>query len=194
MEPTKRSTRKELTPVEFRKLTKPQKKVAVALDVIAQIKAQRYKANSGQYIGASRTQEEEWCKLAESREGDIQSTLSEIKYCEVCAVGSCILSVTKYENKLKWHDIGRVSSDCSSKVTDVLKKVFTGKELTILEVMFEGYYNDGGDNYGKNQMGATLADDEAKRAKLWYSKYDDEDKRLLAIMRRIVKNEGVITI
>lgn len=192
MEPTKRSTRKELTPVEFRKLTKAQKKVTVAKDVIAQIKAHKYRAETGRYIGDVKIGEE--YAIAKHITGDIQKRLPELHHCEVCAVGSCILSITKYENKLKWTDVGRVPSECSSITDKILTKVFTPNELVLIEVMFEGCYTNGVDNYGKDKLGGVLTEEAAIKAKLWYNKYPDPEKRLLAIMRRIVKNEGVITI
>ena len=104
------------------------------------------------------------------------------KYCEVCALGACFLSVVALTNK---YDFG-LSDNIDLSGEDVfkrLKSVFSLKQLYLIENAFE--------------LGQGFS---AQRSR-WHTdylaaisfgkKYDRPKSRLRAIMKNIIANEGV---
>lgn len=159
-----------MTPEEFNKLTKPEKRVVIAQDVINYINIKKFKPRAGNYVTS----------IGYSLTGDIQSQFDEIENCHVCALGGCLLSTVKYTNKVKFEDLFYFTSD--SDIADTLSSIFSQNQLYLIEKAFEGSGIFVG--YDGNQK-------ESDRAKqFYYSHLADTNKRLIAIMENIIKNQG----
>jgi len=157
----------------FKSLTKAEKKIAIAKDVLTQLKIKKYKANSGSYI-----------KLNDYKfgmEDDVQYNFDKIK-CDVCALGSAAMSCIKYTNNVKFKDV-YFSED---NIFKELIKIFTKKELVLMEYCFEGFeYDFIGMSYNWRIL---LFKKEIEKTRSFYEKYTDSDKRLKAIMNIVIKN------
>lgn len=184
-------------------LSKEEQKVIIAQDVLDQIAARRYIANTGCYIrrmNGSYT----------SYEDDIKENWDKIYSCEVCAIGACLMSITHYKNKLKFNQTPSCKYDWDKIYTELLTSVFTPEEVTIMEIMFEGVYEEGIDNIGRDILYYNTDSETTKKAIAWCEERRDEDNKdnedrkeekekedeqvLTAIMENIISNKGNIVI
>jgi len=151
--------------------------VAIAKDVLAQLRSKRYIAEEGDYVDFSN-----WSDINE--EEDIQSNFNTIKECKVCALGSAALSCIKYTNNSSFEDAQYQREN----FWDQLLKVFTKKELVLMEYAFEGFK---GDSSGKaNDWKVKLPYKLIDKTLAFCEKYKNQNKRLKAIMKNIIENEG----
>jgi len=186
-----------MTAKEFEKLKPYQKRVAIAKDILEQIKAKRYIARAGSYI--------ESAKLPGGGETPIKKNFNKIKECHVCQIGAIILSTTKFRNKLIKDDVGGGLHTITNNVYEILKDIFSPKQLLLIEEAYESPYCTG-DRYAyKIDEKIGLDWDEEDACQDFYDQflpenYDDldEDKntamadedRMIAIMRNIIKHRG----
>jgi len=170
--------------IEPLELTRKQKKVAVAQDVINQILSNGYSVlRSNGYVSPR-----DWSmRMAVSLSGPVdKQEVGEIaKTCDVCAVGSLLLSRIRMFNTLSFKDLGAQNRTnptatigtfrgCGiSPCINGLKGIFTERELKQIEIAFEML---GGARCITTQFGKD---------------FDDDDDRLLAIMQNIVDHDGV---
>lgn len=169
---------------EFKKATKAQKRVMIAQDVLAQLKAKRYVAESGCWVQANYNPT---VTLAEIKYHDsVQELFAEktIESCNVCALGGLFMSCTNLNNNTLLEELDDVSEDLGNlideeeKLSNKLNKIFTTSQLKLIETYFEangGYFRD----Y-----------DEDNRIEAFYNKHPSDKKRLQLIMENIVENEG----
>jgi len=157
----------------FKSLTKAEKKIAIAKDILTQLKIKKYKANSGSYIKLNYYEFD--------LEDDIQSNFDKIK-CDVCALGSAVMSCIKYTNNVKFNDV----YSSQGEVFTELIKIFTKKELVLMEYCFEGFVTDFAGVSDK--WGILLSEKGIEKTRSFYEKYTDPDKRLKAIMNIVIKN------
>jgi hypothetical protein len=169
-----------------KKLTKTEMRVAIAKDVIAQIKAKKYNPTQGTWVDDENQSYEQWlydnardCKV------DVRDYTNNIKKCNVCALGSLFVSaVNKYNNVYGTYwslSSGEVFNTNETRNYNPLLRYFTIKQIRLIEYTFEG------------GMGAVCFDDDhpmVNKAYAFYSRYPDSKDRLLAIMKNIVKNNG----
>jgi hypothetical protein len=191
-----------MTTQQFNALPTNEKAVLVAKDVLLQIKAKKYIPDTGNYIHVFG---------GYNFNGSIKENFDQIKECRVCALGSMLMSSTHLGNILTTSDINsypdRNDLRRSQKITELFSSIFTEKQLLLIEVAFEGYslfcditkreiknlyeqdfkYREASDRYSKE----TLTFDESLSCEMFNRKYDDDDKRLKAICRNIIKNSGV---
>ena len=157
----------------FNKMSKAKKRITIAEDVIASLKINKYTATPGSYL------EVQTNKDYDSLPGDSQALLhTEEVSCDVCAIGAIFASKVRKGSKCNY-DL--LNGDNDSLLIANLKGIFNEIELRIIETAFEG----------EAQSGLVKeADEEA--AVSWYGKNhpDDADKRLVAIMKNIIKNNG----
>lgn len=150
----------------FNKLDAAGKRVAIARDVIAQLKAGKYIATGGQYIGSNAF-----------NNGDKVVG----KVCTVCALGALAISLT---NRVKAVSIKTFRRSATSfgeggdrySITSVLRKYFSIPQLQLIEDIFENWNNYCGDT--------------ALKVEKFMEEYPDEDARLEAIMKNIIRNDG----
>jgi hypothetical protein len=191
-----------MTTQEFNTLPTNEKAVLVAKDVLAQVKAKRYKPKVGTYM---------YVVDGYKFEGSIKENFNKIEECQVCALGSMLMSSTHLGNILTTKDItafpDRDFLRRSEKVTELFYSIFNDKQLLLIETAFEGYtyfwdlnktqiktqfqedfrYHESSDRYSIEE----LTFDETLACEMFNRKYPAAEKRLNAMCRNIIKNKGV---
>lgn len=169
---------------EFNSLSKPEKRVAIAKDVIKQVKAGKYyPSNWYGYIDFEKVVDENL---------SIQENFDKIKNCSCCMLGACLLSITKFQNQLKFKDtydeekLDTGFQGNNSKITKLLSSVFTPKQQALLEACFE----NGNYEHAKNAFKISLSPDEVIDCFEFFEKYEHPDERVIAAMENIIKNKG----
>ncbi len=171
----------------FNSLTKPQKRVAIAEDVIKQIKAKKYTAKESTYLYISTTVEDE---------EQLQSNFNNVQ-CDCCALGGLFLSEVKFNNSCT---IGEANDyDFDVKGDTRLQKYFSIEQLILIEAAFECWdayrllHNNTIDSgYGFNLKLNELKlteEDINKACKFGDSFYYEKDK-LIAILQNLIQNKG----
>lgn len=205
---SKKITKKK-TP--FSKLSKPKKIVAIAKDVLMQIKNRRYIANTGAYITSIKMNEG---YLRDFIDQSIKKNFGKIKKCTVCAMGACLMSITKFENKLNFGEVGSSASDLDNpKVKELFSSLFTPIQLLLIERAFEG--ESGGtlvaeQIYDIDEYESDIKK-QVKKCEKFYQRFNkieegldinkrveqqekNSEKRLTAIMDNIIYNKGTFKI
>ena len=168
------------------KLTKAEIRIAIAKDVIAQIKAKKYKPTQGTWVADENQSYDQWlydnaldCKV------DVRDYTNNIKKCNVCALGSLFVSaVNKYNNvygtywSVSAEEVFNIDNEYSE---SPLLRYFTLNQLQLIEFTFER---------GLGVIG--LEDDHpmVEKANTFFLKYSKSKDRLVAIMKNIIKNKG----
>lgn len=119
----------------------------------------------------------------------LQSLVPEI-HCESCAIGSMFLAWVHLNNNItveeftgREGDYGPFSLNDDYTMREYLSKTFSGKQLSMIETAYMG------GEFG--QWGpVTLTITEREACHRFYKKYADKAKRLEAIMRNVIKNDG----
>ena len=202
----KLSKKTQTKKVPFSKLSPDKKKVAIARDVLEQIRIGRYISKSGSYISNLIMKNgDDRYKIFHK---DIKSNFGQIKKCEVCAMGACLMSITKFENKLTFDDIGGSMKELkNSKTQELFQSIFSPEQLLLMERAFEG--DTGGTTVGVHIFGLFEEDFQKKirKCQRFYDKFSNQKKyttseerqkqnglnqenRLIAIMRNLIKNKG----
>lgn len=178
----------------FKKATKAEKRVMIAKDVLAQIKAKRYIPESGTWVDAN------WNirgGIDEIHETDsVQKLFADrtIETCSVCALGGLFMSCTNLNNNTCVSDInyGGEGTEIGERIQDGdtlsngLNKIFSKKQLQLIEVYFEkgdGWFGE--DGYTGNYIG-----EDSRHVEYFNDAYPDDDERLVEIMKNIVANDG----
>jgi len=165
---------------EFKKATKAQKRVMIAQDVLAQLKAKRYVAESGCWVRIHYNP----TTVAETDSVQELFVEKKIESCNVCALGGLFMSCTNFNNNTLLVDLDDVSEDLGAlvdveeKLSNKLNSIFTTNQLKLIEMYFEangGYF----ENYDKED-----------HIQAFYDKYPSDKKRLQLIMENIVENNG----
>lgn len=171
----------------FKKLGKLEKRVEIAKDVIAQVKANKYKGRCGEYINA-----EDLDNYLNGEYVSLQPILLEKDYtCEVCAKGGLFLSTVRKRNKFEVSDLYDLPNN-SYQIVSELEDIFTENQLDLIECAFEGRLVMGSCN--DNITLSDISDEPTKLAEKafeFYHKYTNDNDRLIAIMQNIIDNKGV---
>ena len=172
--------------IPFSKLSKAEQRVKVAKDVLVQLKNKKYIANMGAYIDGMDLEN------SGLKNGDnIKSNFHKIKSCKCCALGSCILSITKFKNTLIIGDVNSGKYPFYDN-TKKLFKMFSPKQLLLIENSFEG--KPEGQNTSRIGYTVFMADttfEEKEKCRSFYLQYPDTELRLIAIMKNIIANKGL---
>ena len=155
---------------EFSEMTKMEKRVAVARDVIASIKSLKYNTEAGTYL----TMTKRGC------DEDVRVSILNLKkpdvVCNVCAIGSMFVSNIKKTNT-------NSLSEKNNKMISSLSELYTERELRFLEFAFEG--SDVDDQFQTDEATASRHD-----AKSFYREHGYDEDRLISIMKNIIKHKG----
>lgn len=167
-----------------------ERRVLIATDVIAQIKAKKFEAKEGTWVTPVDAKTENVISnLADEFGGD--ASLRELMLagklkCDCCALGAMFMSCTLYNNRTTADDFeheidysfdDRIESGDGFK--NQLHRVFSRTQMELIEATYEG-------NCGAFRVGGAKAD----RVHDWQDKYPDAKNRLIAIMHNIIKNKG----
>lgn len=173
----------------FKKATKAQKRVLIAQDVIAQIKANRLMPIMGSWV-VPKTTNNKFMDIND-KFGDDASVRelfleNKIPKCGCCALGAVFMSCTLYNNKTTTADFTEETSwDFSDNVeggkfSNGLTNVFSRSQLMLIEMAYEG--GEGAFMAKKNKRDSTAA--------CWQLKIPNDTKRLIAIMQNIIDHDG----
>jgi hypothetical protein len=174
----------------FAKASPAGKRVLIAEDIIAQIKAKRFKPKSGVWVQPTNAKHTADIELDLTFNGTapVRELFLEKKIpaCECCALGAMFMSCTLYNNKTTVNDFtNEVILDFEETVEtgtfkNGLTRFFSRPQLKLIEAAFEGGY------------GAFRSSNAKTMASLvkWEEKLPDDQKRLVAIMNNIIANGG----
>jgi hypothetical protein len=173
-------------------------KVAIARDVIAQVKARRYIATSGTYISR--------LGIDEDTKGDLQQIikkkLTRRAPCDVCALGSAFISTVRLYDKFQLNS--KTNSDGEIEYRAMRRKLeqfFSKIELGIIEASFEisedhiptRKSDRHGNNYGAEIPKWLAVETEFTSDSATYRDFleqMDESDRLIWIMESIIELDG----
>lgn len=178
---------------KFKASAVAEKRVLIAKDVIAQVKAGRFKVASGNWVAPLTRSGSD---LSVDRfEGDesVQKLFLEgdIPKCQCCALGAMFMSCTLYNNKTTAIELEYVRFSFSDYVeegsfTNGLSKFFSKDQLILIESAFEG-------NGGHFELDVGILEGvelEGDKTSKWMDRLPNDKKRLVAIMENIIKNKG----
>jgi hypothetical protein len=194
MKPKKSKIAKKIA-TSFSRLSRAEKRMTIAKDVIAQIKRGKYIAEKGTYISDITTPklEDSWGSKVEGfEEKDVQKNFSKIQSCTVCALGACLMSSTKFANQLVFEDVDSVDADSmvkNEKVNKLFKSLFSPEQLFLIEEAFEGD-NEGCSSRVGKMMGARVPKKLLKKSVKFFDESGEDEHRLISIMKNIIKNKG----
>lgn len=200
----------------FKKASPTQKRVLIAKDVIAQIKAKKIKPEQGSFVMVEKVQGFMSSTEAEDRTGSWNFALhklsategsdadvrhlyleNKIQQCSCCALGGMFMSCTLYNNNTTVDNlydsgdaIGNMLYEESEpgSLPNGLDKFFSVAQLRLIEQTFEG--NNGVVNSGMDDNTGEIFDKYSPKSEAFYTKYKKPKDRLIAIMQNIVVNNG----
>lgn len=179
-----------MTSEEFNNLPRNQQKVEIAKDVIAQIKAKKFIASNHLWANIH--------EIKVKNKDNMQELLVKNNpVCDVCADGALLLSAIRLGNDLiyssrsksmnNYRDLFVFDLGVSGLAKKRLLKYFTEEEFTLLEIAYEvgmGYKSP----YSRDKE----IEDARFKALEWGKRYNSNSKRLIALMKIIIKNNGEI--
>lgn len=175
---------------KFEQATPAQKRVMIAEEVIAQVKANRIISDRGV-----------WLNIDFKDGGNINPTESiqnlfknnQVKECRCCALGAMMVSCTILNNKELYQDLcfhfehlGHWVDEYKEKLPNGFNKFFTRKQLIMIECAFEGFMS----YFRSEDLINPLTHNEIKKTKDFFEEHPETEERLLAIMENIIKNKG----
>jgi hypothetical protein len=200
----------------FKKATVTQKRVLIAKDVIAQIKANKIKPEQGSFVRVEKVKGFMSSSDAEARHGSWNFAMNRLsdsagsdadvrqlyldntlQQCSCCALGGMFMSCTLYNNNTTvenlsyaGEDIGDVilNEDNTEPLPNGLNKFFSVAQLKLIEQTFEG--DQGAINSGMDDGTGEIIDKFSPQAEAFYTKYKKPKDRLIAIMQNIIANNG----
>lgn len=182
----------------FKKLNKSGKRVAIAEDVIARVKAKQYKPEQGVWaqpdiIVRGSSYDDARCVVGHDESASMQNLLKQNQtQCECYALGSLMLSCTVANNNVIAQDVADGVYDYSDIACGWtsdkmgLQETFSLHQLEMIETTFEegrGYYSDDNEN-------VSLSLKERNDCIAFAKRYRTPRTLLLAIMENIVDNKG----
>ena len=179
MKKSKKLTKKMKT---FSRLSKDQKRVAIAKDVLEQVRLKRIIATEGSYVGLT---------LVQSEIGTQLQDLLPKKKCKCCGLGSCFVSLVRMENKFVVKEDYVDGQDSYIEKGDFqsrLRKYFSQMQLDLIETAFEGtplYRN----SYTGSPQWEKAVDFNHKFGESDHTPKQQE-KCLVGIMENIIENKG----
>lgn len=117
-------------------------RVAVAKDVIQQLNIGKYMARKGSYVRnvkiKKRNYDTPYDLRSADEDTDIKSTFEKLDNCQVCALGACLISITRFKNKLKWSNVLEYDNyyNSQSPLLKMLTSVFSPYQISMIECAF----------------------------------------------------------
>ena len=181
--------------IAFKKANKQQKRVLIAQDVLAQLKANRYIAENGIFVEYSVRDN----SVYHDDNGSVQTLFAtgDIKTCNVCALGGMFMSCTNLNNNTTLDQLVSEGSDIGSaikndqKFSNGLDKFFTKNQLMLIEIYFENHAGYFSSYEGTIDIDSSFYKSiDLDHVNAFYESYCDDKRRLTAIMQNIVDNNG----
>jgi len=183
---TKKATKTVVKEKSFSKLTKAEKRVAIAKDVLKWIKVGMIRPEHDGYF----EMDDKLKTKIDSIEGkkELQELLPGTT-CNVCAKGALFIADIMKRDNFTTKNLSFIGN-CT--IVKRLDGIFSENQLNLIETAFEkniihdnkdllSYKNDEG-YYHNSSLGQKAID--------FGNKYDEPEERLIAIMKNIIKNKG----
>lgn len=176
----------------FSRLSAAAKRVAIAEDILKQIKLNQYQIEQGTWLNIDQPDEPDLEGLLRKAEGSPtqnrllgskQTVVVEVPAatCTCCAVGAACASAIRLFNN---YELQRENDlDGIEEGHKVLGRYFTKEQVELFEAAFEQRSDESMHEDCKEKL--------LSRALEFGCRYDDDTKRAEAIFRNIVKNNGV---
>ena len=182
MELTLKAAKHQLAANEaFKKLPVAAKRVAIAKDVIADLRAKKLLARAGTYVNLNTSED---VAVPE----DLQEALvcGAVKNCTVCALGAMFVCGVKAMNKAETEQAyGMDDID----IKQYFEGIFSRDQLCLIETAFEQSIKYIGD-YDVEAQYDEDKDNSPHPAVTFGRTYDLDEDRMIAIMKNIIANEG----
>lgn len=163
---------------KFKALKPAEKRVRIAKDILGYIQSEKFKPMSGLYVSFDGLPD---------YSNSVQDNFDNIT-CECCAMGACLLSATKYLNKVEMSEVEIAHRKDKWKI---LKGIFTPKQMLMIETAFECKYDEeGAMRIGKDVFKGEITKEEGKICVDFSRQFDSETSRMIGIMENIVVNKG----
>lgn len=172
----KRKTKPTTKPKAFTRLTAAQKRVAIAKDVLKQIKAKRLLIETGSYLS--------WdaLKLRDERTPFSKATLTKPNKCHACAVGSAVASGLRLFND------GALSVYVErDDAFSTLRRWFSRNQVIAIEVAFE---HESTRALEQRYRGDKFLNRAAAEFQFRRSDIGKATQRAVAIFKNIIANNG----
>ncbi len=161
----------------------PKRRVAVAKDVLKQLRSKKYIAQTGTYLELEDTivYDENSNSIdlfdeAMREEKDLQEILPKVT-CIVCAKGAILASKVNLFNKFQLnYDV-----DFDQRAGETTEEVFGMRQATLIEAAFEGW----------STFDADINEEEGLKCRALKERYPEPLNRMRVIMNNIVRNKGV---
>lgn len=182
------------------------KAVAIARDVIAQLRMKKLRAEMGSYIDID-LKDDAGCSISLDNEESFRKTYQQSSgHCTVCAIGAAFVSYVNRYNRVTNSDIVYIDDD---EMIDYLGDAFSAAELRFMERIFENEWVNGDSEWVEENFDVIYEEiagdfegkDEAfeafdRRCGDYHKKYmrgkgGGPDKLLRAIMLNVVRNNGI---
>jgi hypothetical protein len=167
----------------FNSLNVAQKRIAIAQDVLLQIKLEKYNIMEGTWAEFQDDDDLINDLSLQFRQDILRGGIVTFKIpqpvCNVCAIGAACCSALRLGNV----DVLESDTD-EGDMRKVLKKYFGIKQMGLIESCFEQRLA------GDCKFG-NLSKKESDRALLFSRKFDDQTDRAIAIFQNIIQNKGV---
>lgn len=191
--------------IKFSKLSKAEQRVAIAKDVILQVKSEKLRPTTGTYI-EFRDLRPAFDKLTDNhtdRNVELREVLFKTKNCQVCAKGALLLCDILKKNKFKTSYTGLINSNTSRTIDARLGSNWSRQQLDLIETAFEERIVES--RCIKNKKDRISFNKAVLFSKIYgikdnrlridnidyvVSELDSSDKLLIAIMENIIKNKG----
>lgn len=159
-------------------MNKKQLRIEIARDVLLQLRLKKYEAVTGTYVYVDGTLEFFDNGRASFKDGfkkDKDTT------CDVCALGSCFISLVNIKNKCSIEEVAD-ESKVYYLVFQRLKPIFGARNMDMMESAFERVFSDNADS--------DLPEHTLNAAAEWGEQWQDDNERLRQIMLNIIRNDG----
>lgn len=170
--------------------TREEKKVIISQDIIANVNAQVYIASKGSYVNNVYDIHSNVINTLDNLK-PVKENWGDIKKCTVCALGACLMSVTKFNNRLNFNELP-AGTRWYGKHLNLLTEIFTAAELAKIEVAFEGLWDEDESNIGRDKLNAKLSEKTVEKTINFHDLYTTDESRLVGIMQHIIDHKGKI--
>jgi len=123
----------------YDEMSRKERKVAIARDVIANLNALKIKRNSGYVVGGMDYDIESLLSFGVTPQQISQKLKKE---CTLCARGAMMLCKVDKFNHFNFEGVDNLGDIDNNNTTDALQDAFTDYELDNIEEAFEGYWSD----------------------------------------------------
>jgi hypothetical protein len=177
------------------KTSKKQMRIAIAKDVLKQIKARKIKATPGEYLTINNVN---------GTVGTATELLTKAKTCNVCALGSLFMADTLLRDKVDdrlhvshnaWCDTTELRGPGCYSMREELGDFFSEEQLHLIENAFEKETIEAPDYASMSSVEFNLNAsnrffDRNERAIKFGKKHRSPTKRLVSIMNNVIRHEG----